>query len=62
VSERLLSVDVTGPDGDVEAEQVLLRADAEAVELQLDDGTLMTFDAQELATALSEHEIVHKAA
>ena len=60
--ERFLLVDVVAPDGDLEAEQVLLRADAEAVELQLDDGMHITFNAHELAAALSEDRAINKAA
>ncbi len=54
MTERLLLVDVIASDGDVEAEQVLVRASAEAVEFRTDDGTLITFDRRELTTALDE--------
>ena len=52
--ERLLPVDVVEPDGEIEAEQALVRASTSAVELQMHDGTLITFDREELLAALVE--------
>lgn len=60
--ERLLPVDVVEPDGEIEAEQALVRASASGVELQMHDGTLITFDREELLAALVDEQGAARAA
>ena len=54
--ERLLPVDVVEPDGEIEAEHALVRASSSGGELQMNDGTLITFDREELLAALVEEQ------
>lgn len=53
MTERLLMVDVCAPGGEIEAEPVTVRTSPGALELTLDDGTVLTFDRMEfLAVAV----------
>ena len=60
--ERLLAVDVVEPDGEIEAEQALVRASTGGVELQMNDGTLITFDREEFLAVLVDERGAARAA